>query len=215
MKMSVNKLQILCLCLLLFTYKIMFAQNTSLIYKRDCDTLENRNVIISNIQHIDTIYWISNPRISYRYMERHVLENQACFGFKTDSLFFPKHVSKKKFAKNLLSPRSFYLLASTTFVNKVIIPEVTDTTLLQLLNQSYNNDDWDCVVISEKEYKKGKKYRYVAYTYNAHHFLSVFVKTDMFNLEYNRIFQPPKYLFPEESKKGAVFVKLLIPLKMN
>ena len=211
--MSINKLQILCLCSLLFAYNTMFAQNTSFVYKRSGVAPESRNVIISNIQHIDTIYWISNPRISYRYMERHIFENQACFGFKTDSLYFPKQVSKKKFANNLLNPRSFYLLASTTFVNKVIIPEVTDTTLLQLLNQSYN-EDWNCMIISEIE-QKGKNYRYIASTYNTHCFLSVYIKTGIFNLEYNRIFNPPRYLYPKESSKRDVYVKFLFPLKMD
>lgn len=211
--MSINKLQILCLCSLLFAYNTMFAQNASFVYKRSGVAPESRNVIISNIQHIDTIYWISNPRISYRYMERHVFENQACFGFKTDSLYFPKHFSKRKFANNLLSPRSFYLLASTAFVNKVIIPEVTDTTLLQLLNQSYNGD-WNCIIISEKEHK-GKNYRYVASTYNTHCFLSVFIKTDIFNLEYNRIFNPPRYLYPKEASRRDVYVKFLFPLKKD
>lgn len=214
MMILLKKNILLYLCLTSIFNTISLAQDNSFWSPEKCHHSPAQDVVMSKILFIDTIFSISNPRISYKYMEHHFFENQAYFGFKTDSLYFPKYVSKKKFAENLLGPRSFYLLASSIFVNKVIIPEVTDTTLLQLLNQSYNNDDWECVILSKNEHKNNK-YHYTAYTYNTHHFLSVFVRTDIFNLEYNKIFQPPKFLFPEESGKRAVFVKILIPLKMN
>ena len=128
----------------------------------------------------------------------------------TDSLYKPKQLGKAKFAKNFLDPRSFFLLASATFVRKIILPEIKDSALYHRVDQSYC-DEWTCVVTSKKNYK-GKNHQYVAYTYNTHSYLSVFIKAKLFNKEYNEIFLPPKYLFPEESEDNDIYIQLMIPL---
>lgn len=168
------------------------------------------NIFISNIKHIDTVYCISNPKVRSQDVRREIFANQACFWFKTDSLYKPKQFGEAEFAKNFLDPHSFFLLASTTFIQKIILPEIKDTALYHRVDKSYCGE-WECVVTS-KRIHKGWNYKYGAYTYNTNTYLAVFIKAELFNIEYNKIINPPKYLFPEESKDNDIYIQLMIPL---
>lgn len=208
--MNLKLVQILLLGCLLLECDFAFSQDTNSITVRGDAIHTTDNIFISNVKHIDTIYCISNPKVRAKDVRRKIFANQACFWFETDSLYKPKQFEETEFAKNFLDPHSFFLLASTVFIRKIILPEIKDTALYHRIDKSYCAE-WDCFVTS-KTIHKGWNYKYGAYTYNTNTYLAVFIKTELFNVEYNKIFNPPKYLFPEESKDNDIYIQLMIPL---
>ena len=208
--MNSKIVQILLFLGVLLECDFAFPQDTNTTTVKGGSIQTTNNIFISNVKRIDTVYCISNPKVRNQYVRRKIFANQACFWFMTDSLYKPKQLGKAKFAKNFLDPRSFFLLASATFIRKIILPEIKDSALYHRVDNSYC-DEWNCVVTSKKLHK-GWNYEHETYTYNTNTYLAVFIKAELFNLEYNKIIYPPKYLFPKESKDNVIYIQLMIPL---
>lgn len=212
--MSKLMLKILNLCCLVIICKVAFSQKTHFFDAKG----DSQAIIIPKIYHIDTFYCIYNPQIPDEVREQNIFENQAYFWFHTDSLQKPKLVSKKEFAKNLLQPRSFYVLNSPFDILNFILPKISDSVLYNLLYQLYKDEDyrlgdkndWYKATLSYSHNEKEQ--RYIVYATNSPYFLSIYMDAGEFNDMYNEVYNPPKYIFPEETKKDIVFIQFMIPV---
>ncbi|MBQ7551292.1 MAG: hypothetical protein IJT04_07180 [Bacteroidales bacterium] len=175
------------------------------------------DVIISTIQNFDTLYYIINVTVSPEYMRKHIFANVAEFYFWSDTLDLPpKKNSKKKFSQYMLKPHSFRIEAGYTFVKRVVLPAIHDSTLYYRIKNYYvENEALESQIHIINKVNDGHC-RYYSFSYNnTNCFLTVYIRARRFNYEYNRIFSPPEYIFPDEAETTDCYVRFLIPLIPN
>lgn len=168
------------------------------------------DVIISTIQYFDTLYCIHNINVSHEYIRSHIFANKAEFFFWSDSLDLPPmDISKEEFAQYMLKPNSFYKETVGTFIHRVILPAIHDSVLYIRVENSFADTFRPHSTIVKKEDN------YDAFTYNTNCFLTVYIRARRFNYEINRIYDPPRYLFPNEAENSDCYIRFLIPLIPN
>lgn len=171
------------------------------------------DVIISDIQYFDTLYHISNVNVSDEYIRTHCFDNSAEFYFWSDSLVLPPmSISKEKFAQYILKPHSFCLEGGYTFIKRVVLPAIHDSTLYHRIEQYYVETDAVSRTHIINTVDNGH-YRYYSFYYkNTNCFLTVYIRARRFNYEINRIYSPPRYLFPSEAEESDCYIRFLVPL---
>ena len=171
------------------------------------------DVIISDIQYFDTLYHIYNVSVSYEYIRTHIFDNSAEFYFCSDSLVLPPmNISKEKFAQNILKPHSFYNETDYLFFKRVVLPAIHDSTLYHRIEQYYVETDAVSRTHTINTVDNGH-YRYYSFSYNnTNCFLTVYIRARRFNYEINRIYSPPRYLFPNEAEESDYYIRFLVPL---
>ena len=171
------------------------------------------DVIISDIQYFDTLYHISNVNVSDEYIGTHCFDNSAEFYFWSDSLILPPmNISKEKFAQYILKPHSFYNETDYLFLKRVVLPAIHDSTLYHRIEQYYVETDAVSRTHTINTVDNGH-YRYYSFSYkNTNCFLTVYIWARRFNYEINRIYSPPRYLFPNEAEESDCYIRFLVPL---
>lgn len=165
------------------------------------------DVIISDIQYFDTLYHIYNVNVSLEYIRTHIFDNSAEFYFWSDSLDLPpKDISKEEFAQYLLKPHSFYKEVVGTFIHRVILPAIQDSALYTRVKNSFTDSFRPHSTVVKKSDN------YDAVTFNTNCFLTVYIRARRFNYEINRIYSPPRYLFPNEAEESDYYIRFLVPL---
>ena len=172
------------------------------------------DVIISDIQYFDTLYHISNVNVSDEYIRTHCFDNSAEFYFWSDSLILPPmNISKEKFAQYILKPHSFYNETDCLFLKRVVLPAIRDSTLYHRIKQYCVETDLSVSETHTINTVDNGHYRYYSFSYNnTNCFLTVYIRARRFNYEINRIYSPPRYLFPNEAEESDYYIRFLVPL---
>lgn len=172
------------------------------------------DVIISDIQYFDTLYHISNVNVSDEYIRTHIFDNSAEFYFWSDSLVLPPmKISKEKFAQYMLKPHSFYKEGDCLFLKRVVLPAIRDSTLYHRIKQYCVEIDLSVSETHTINTVDNGHYRYYSFSYkNTNCFLTVYIRARRFNYEINRIYNPPRYLFPSEAEESDCYIRFLVPL---
>lgn len=190
----------------LFLCKISMAQK-----KTDSYVYSEKDVIISTVQHFDTLYCFYNLKKNPPFVKNRIFDNQAKLYYWSDTLDIPqKTISGRKFAKNMLKPHSFHKEVGYTFLHRVILPAIKDSMLYYRVKNSFT-DEWQPHSSIVKIIEEGEAH-YKIFTYNTSCFLSVYIRARRFNYEYNRIYSSPVYLFPKKSQLSDCYIRFLIPL---
>ena len=196
---------IVCLAWL-FLCKISMGQK-----KTDGYVYSEKDVIISTVQHFDTLYCFYNLKKNPPFVKNRIFDNQAKLYYWSDTLDIPKKtISGRKFAKNMLKPHSFHKEVGYTFLHRVILPAIKDSMLYYRVKNSFTNE-WQPHSTIVKIIEEGEAH-YKIFTYNTSYFLSVYIRARRFNYEYNRIYSSPAYLFPKKSQLSDCYIRFLIPL---
>ena len=140
------------------------------------------DVIISTIQNFDTLYCIINVNVSHEYMRKHIFANTAEFYFWSDTLDLPpKNISKKKFSQYMLKPHSFHIDADYTFLERVVLPAIHDSTLYYRIKQ-YSVERGAVSRIDTINEVDNGNCRYYSFSYNnTNCFLIVYIRAHRFN----------------------------------
>lgn len=209
-----KKKRIILFFVAVFSCSMVMAQVASDRMNSESYRYSDDDVIISTIQYFDTLYHISNVNVSGKYIRTHIFDNAADFYFWSDSLDLPpQNISKKKFSQYILKPHSFCLEGGYTFIKRVVLPAIHDSTLYHRIKQYYVETDLSVSRTHTINTVDDGHYRYYSFSYNnTNCFLIVYVRARRYNYEYSRIFSPPHYLFPKEAEKSDYYIRFLIPL---
>lgn len=130
-----KKYLIVCLAWL-FLCKISMGQK-----KTDGYVYSEKDVIISTVQHFDTLYCFYNLKKNPPFVKNRIFDNQAKLYYWSDTLDIPKKtISGRKFAKNMLKPHSFHKEVGYTFLHRVILPAIKDSMLYYRVKNSFTNE---------------------------------------------------------------------------
>ena len=101
---------------------------------------------------------------------------------------------------------------SYTFIKRVVLPAIHDSTLYHRIEQYCVETDAVSRTHTINTVDNGH-YRYYSFSYkNTNCFLTVYIRARRFNYEINRIYSPPRYLFPNEAEESDCYIRFLVPL---